>query len=164
MNYRIAAVATLLVFAFAQAGEIVIIQPAGKDTRNEKNLGRTTERARQNSGKPAAPIVVEDGALDRGSNAERSSRDAQEYLRPANPQNQAGENTTIILRNAPLTDSEKARQKAASYVQPANSSATNRSCGDVSLSIGTVGDKPVLDRNVTVNERGNSAVNVNCRK
>lgn len=163
MNQRFTAFATLLVFSLAQAGEIVIIQPAGNETRSEKNAARSAERARQNSGKQASPIIVEEGSANLGSNAVRSSRDAQEYLNPAGPQ-APGENTTIILRNTPLSDSEKARQKAASYVQPANSSATNRACGDVSLSIGTVGDKAVVDRNVTVNERGNSAVNVNCRK
>jgi hypothetical protein len=163
VNHRIAALATLLVISLAQAGEIVIIQPASNDTRAEKNAARTSERARQNAGKAAGPIIVEDGSANLGSNAVRASRDAQEYLNPANAQG-TGENTTIILRSAPLSDSEKARQKAASYVQPANSSATNRACGDVSLTIGTVGDKTVIDRNVSVNERGNSAVNVNCRR
>lgn len=163
MSHRTAVLATLLVFSFSQAGEIVIIQPAGNETRSERNAARTTERARQNSGKTAAPIVIEDGNVSIGSGAIRASRDAQDYLDPAGAQ-APGENTTIILRNAPLTDSEKARQKAASYVQPANSSANQRACGEVSLSVGTIGDKTVIEKNSTVNERGNSAVNVNCRK
>ena len=163
MSHRTAAFATLLVLSLAQAGEIVIIQPAGNETRSEKNAARTAERARQNAGKAAAPIVVEDGSVSMGSNAVRSSRDAQDYLNPSGSQ-APGDNTTIILRSAPLTDSEKARQKAASYVQPANSSATNRACGEVALSVGTVGDKTVVERSTSVNERGNSAVNVNCRK
>ncbi|MEI7431978.1 MAG: hypothetical protein WCL27_16125 [Betaproteobacteria bacterium] len=163
MNHRIIAFAILLVFSVSHAGEIVIIQPAGNETRSEKNSARTAERARQNSGKQAGPIIVEDGSVNMGSNAVRSSRDAQDYLNPAGSQT-PGDNTTIIMRSAPLSDSEKARQKAASYVQPSSSSATNRACGDVSLSVGTVGDKMVVDRNITVNERGNSAVNVNCRR
>lgn len=163
MIHRTAALATLLVFSLAEAGEIVIIQPASNDTRAEKNAARTSERARHNSGKASGPIVVEEGSANLGSNAARTSRDAQDYLNPANAQG-PGENTTIILRSAPLSDSEKARQKAAAYVQPANSSATHRTCGDVSLTIGTVGDKTVIDRNGSVNERGNSAVNVNCRR
>ena len=154
----------LLVCAFAQAGEIIIIQPAGKESRNEKEAARSAEMARQRSGKPAGPIVVEDGLVDGGSKAQRSSREAQGYLRSSGAPPPEEEKTTIILRSVPLSDAEKSRQRAASYVQPTNSSATNRACGDVSLSIGTVGDKTVVDRNVTVNERGNSAVNVNCKK
>jgi hypothetical protein len=163
VNPRTAALATFLVFSLAEAGEIVIIQPASNDTRAEKNAARTSERARHNSGKASGPITVEEGSANLGSNAVRASRDAQDYLNPSIAQG-PGENTTIILRSAPLSDSEKARQKAAAYVQPANSSATHRACGDVSLTIGTVGDKTVIDRNITVNERGNSAVNVNCRR
>lgn len=162
MELRIAAIATLSFCALTQAGEIVIIQPANNETRNEKNLGRSMDKARQQSGKQAAPLVVEDGILDRGNNAERSSRDAQDYLRQPTQQRPDDENTTIILRNAPLSDAERARLKATAYAQPAGSSTTNRACGDVSLSVGTIGDKTVIERNV--NERGNSAVNVNCRK
>ena len=163
MNQRTTAFTILFVFSLAQAGEIVIIQPAGGETRSERNAARTAERARQNSGEAATPIVIEDVSVNLGSNAVRSSRDAQEYLNPIGSQGR-GDNTTIILRNAPLTDSEKARQRAASYVQPENLSATNRACGDVSLSVGTIGDKVVVERNISVNERGNSAVNTNCRK
>jgi hypothetical protein len=164
VRLRIAAFATLSFCALSFAGEIVIIQPESKETRSEKDLGRTMDKARQHSGKKAAPLVVEEGVLERGNNAERSSRDAQEYLRSTVPQNPGDENTTIILRSAPLTESEKARQKAAAFVQPPGSSATNRACGDVTLSVGTIGDKPVIDRNANVNGRGNSAVNVNCRR
>ena len=164
MKLRMTVFAPLFISVFAQAGEIVIIQPASNETQSEKNIDRTMDKARQRSGKQAGPLVIEDGVLDRGSNAERSGRDAQEYLRPSPLQNQSEEGTTIILRNAPLTDSEKARQKAAGFVHPSGSSATNRACGDVSLSIGMVGDKAVVERNTNVNERGNSAVNVNCRK
>lgn len=164
MRLCIAAFVTLFAGALAQAGEIVIIQPANKETRSERDLGKSMDKARQHAGKQAAPLFVEDGVLDRGNNADRSSRDAQEYLRPTNTQHSGDENTNIILRSVPLSESEKARQKAAIFVQPAASSATNRACGDVSISVGTIGDKTVVGRNVDVNERGNSAVNVNCRK
>lgn len=162
MKVRIATFATLYACALGQAGEIVIIQPASNETRNEKSLGRTMDKARREGGKPAAPLVVEDGMVDRGNNAERSSRDAQDYLRqPVHP-SPVDENTTIILRNAPLTEADKLRKKAAAYAQPNGLSATNRACGEVSLSVGTIGDKTVIERNV--NERGNSVVDVNCRK
>lgn len=164
MILRMAMLAPLFLSTLAQAGEIVIVQPAGNETRNERNLGRTMDRARQNSGKQAAPLVVEDGVLDRGTNAERSSRDAQEYLRPAASQNSGHENTTIILRNVPLTDAEKARQKAAAFSQPAGAPAANRACGDVSLSVGMIGDEAVIQRNANVNQRGNSVVDTSCRK
>lgn len=164
MILRKAIFAPLFLFSLAQAGEIVIVQPAGNETRNERNLGRTLDKARQNSGKQAAPLIVEEGVLDRGSNAERSSRDAQEYLRPAASQHPGHENTTIILRNAPLTDAEKARQKAAVFAQPAGASAVNRACGDVSLSVGMIGDEAVIQRNASVNQRGNSVVDTSCRK
>lgn len=164
MNLRMVMFAPLFLFSLAEAGEIVIVQPASSETRNERNLGRTMDKARQNSGKQAAPLVVEDGVLDRGNNAERSSRDAQEYLRPAASQNTGHENTTIILRSAPLTDAEKSRQKAAAFTQPAGSSAVNRACGDVSLSVGMIGDEAVVQRNPNVNQRGNSVVDTSCRK
>lgn len=157
--------ASLVLCALAQAGEIVILQPLSGETGNEKNLDRTVDRARQRAGKQAAPLVVEDAVLDRGSNAERSSREAREYsLRQAPPQNSGEEGTTVILRSAPISDAEKARQKAVSFVPPGASSLPSRACGDVSLSIGTIGDKAVTERSANVNERGNSAVNVNCRK
>ena len=164
MTLRRALVAILLAgSALVQAGEIIIVQPAGKDSRSEKAAARSAEMAKQRSGRAASPIIIEDGSLDSGSKAQRSSQDAQEYLRSAPPAS-PDDKTTIILRSAPQSDAEKARQKAASYVQPANSSANSR-CGDVALTVGTIGDKTVVEqRNVTVNERGNSAVNVNCRK
>lgn len=164
MILRMAMFAPLFVSTLVQAGEIVIVQPAGNETRNERNLGRTMDKARQNSGKQAAPLIVEDGVLDRGNNAERSSREAQEYLRPAASPNSGRENTTIILRNVPLTDAEKARQKAAVFTQPAGAPAVNRACGDVSLSVGMIGDDTVIQRNANVNQRGNSVVDTSCRK
>lgn len=164
MNNRTAAFTTLLLFSSAYAGEIVIIQPAGQESRSEKESSRMADKARQRSSQQTGPIIIEDGETNRGSDAERASREAQEYQRTPGGQSQPGDTTTIILRSVPLSDAEKARQKAASYVQPAGSSASNRPCGDVSLTIGTVGDKTVIERKANVNERGNSAVNVNCRK
>ena len=165
MKKGIAVFAALFVCLLAQAGEIVILQSESQETRNEKNLDRTMDKARQNAGKQAAPLVIEDGVLDRGGNAERSSRDAQEYLRSADsPKGSGDEKTTIIFRSVPLTESEKSRQKAAAFVPPSGSSVSNRACGDASLTIGTVGDKTVIERTTNVNERGNSSVNVNCRK
>lgn len=163
MRPCLAVFASFFVCACALSGEI-IIQPAGQGTRNEKALDRTMDKARQHAGKQAAPVVIENGMVDRGNNAERSSRDAQDYLRPAVSQPQTDENLTIILRNAPPSESEKSRQKAAAYLQPSGSSSTSR-CGEVALTVGTIGDQTVVDRNVktSVTERGNSAINVNCR-
>ena len=164
MNLRDATIAIWLAGAvMAQAGEIIIVQPPGQDSRSEKAAARASEQARQRAGKAAGPLVIEDGALEAGSKAQRASQDAREYLRPQSP-GASEERTTIILRSTPQSDAEKSRQKAASYVQPGSTSANSR-CGDVALTIGTIGDKTIVEqRNVTVNERGNSAVNVNCRK
>ncbi len=162
MKPYLVALALLLGISFARAGEIVIIQPAGKESRSERNAERSAETARQYQGKrKEMPILIEDGAQDVGSGAQRASREAQDYLRGAPAEE---EKTTIILRNAPPGEAEKARQKAAAYVQPGATANRNRNCSEVSLSVGTIGDKPVSDRNVTVNEKGNTSVNVNCRK
>jgi hypothetical protein len=82
VNFHFATFATLLLFSLAQAGEIVIIQPASKDSRTEKEAARSSEKARQRSGKQAGPIIVEDGSLDGGSKAQRSSQDAQWITSP----------------------------------------------------------------------------------
>lgn len=162
MKPYLVALALLLGISFARAGEIVIIQPAGKESRNERNAERSAEMARQYQGTHKnTPILIEDGTQEFGSGAQRSSREAQDYLRGAPAEE---ENTTIILRNAPPGEAEKLRQKAATYVQPGATANRNRNCSEVSLSLGTIGDKPASDRNATVNERGNTSVNVNCRK
>lgn len=161
MITRTLVIAALFPLSLVWAGEIVIIQPAGNETRSEKAATRSADQARRYTSGQSEPIVVEDGEVQRGSASERSSRDAQDYLR--SPGDQTGE-TTIILRSAPLNDAEKARQRAASYVQSPGALPGGRPCGDVSLTIGTVGDKTVVERNGSVNARGNSVVNANCRK
>lgn len=163
MTLQTLAFSAAFLVSFAEAGEI-IIQPASNQTRTEKEASRSATSARQRLDGQKAPVVIEDGTLDGGSRAQRSSQDAQEYLRSSGGQAPSDEKTTIILRSVPLSDSEKSRQRAASYVQPSGSSATQRACGDVSLTVGSIGDKTTVDRNVVVNERGNSAVNVNCKK
>lgn len=163
MKPYLVALTFLLGFSFVRAGEIVIIQPSGKENRNERNADRSAEMARQYQKRSEQPILIEDGTRDAGSGAQRASREAQDYLRNA-PAAAGEEQTVIILRSAPPPEAEKSRQKAASYIQPNNTVNKNRNCSDVSLSVGTIGDKPVSDRNVTVNDRGNTTVNVNCRK
>ncbi len=162
MIIRILAIAALLPFSFVRAGEIIIVQPAGNETRSEKTAASSADRARLNLSQQGAPIIISDGEVERGSSAEQSTREAQEYLRT--PGDQGAETTTIILRNAPLNDAERARQRAAAYVHPPGALPGGRPCGDVSLSIGTIGDKTVVERSGGVNARGNSVVNANCRK
>ena len=166
MNYQLVMFALLLGFSLARAGEIIILQPQGKESRSERNAARTSETARRNLGKSGADaVVIEDGVLDAGSGAQRASREARDYLRSNDTSAPGDERTTIILRNAPPGDAEKSRQKAAAYVQPGNTATRNQpNCGDVTLSVGTIGDRATPDRKVTITEKGNTSVNLNCRK
>lgn len=161
MTFRTVAISAALLMSLAQAGEI-IIQQGGTQTRAEKEASRSATSARNRVDGKKAPVVIEDGAVDSGSQAQRLSQDAQEYLRSGSSP-ASDEKTTIILRSAPQSDADKSRQRAAAYV-PGNNAASNRACGDVSITVGAIGDKTVVDRNTSVNERGNSAVNVNCKK
>lgn len=161
MTLRTVAISAALLVSLAQAGEI-IIQSAGTQTRTEKEASRSATSARNRVDGKKAPVIIEDGSVDSGSQAQRLGQDAQEYLRSGGA-SASDEKTTIILRNAPQSDADKSRQRAAAYV-PGNNAANNRACGDVSITVGAIGDKTVVDRNTSVNERGNSAVNVNCKK
>ena len=172
MKVRIVSFAALLGCLCAYAGEIVIIQPAEKGSRNEREpsrtereVGRTSDKARQYAaGKGGAtPVVIEEGAptrpLDRN---EQSIRDAQDYLRSGSGAS-GKESTTIILRAAPPSETEKLRQKARSYIAPANAPRTGKNCGDASISVGTIGEGVGAEHSANVVEKGNSAVNVNCK-
>ncbi|WP_319242180.1 hypothetical protein [uncultured Propionivibrio sp.] len=161
MTLRTVAISAALLMSLAQAGEI-IIQPGGTQTRTEKEASRSAASARSRVDGRKAPVVIEDGSVDSGSQAQRLSQDAQEYMRSGGAP-ASDEKTTIILRNAPQSDADKSRQRAAAYV-PGSNAANSRACGDVSITVGAIGDKTVVDRNISVNERGNSAVNVNCKK
>lgn len=162
MKYLLTAFAILLWVSAAQAGEIIIIQPTGQESRSERNAARSAEKARVNQGQATGPLLIEDGTLDTGSGAQRANREAQDYLRSNTEQAPRGdEGTTVILRSAPLSDAEKSRQKAASYLQPGNTPAKKSVCRDDALLLGTIGDKSANER--TVNEKGNSSVNVNCK-
>ena len=172
MKVRIVLFAALLGCLHAYAGEIVIIQPAEKATRNEREptrtereVGRTSDKARQYAtGKGGStPVVIEEGAPARALDKnEQSIRDAQDYLRSGSGAS-GRDDTTIILRSAPPSETEKLRQKARSYVAPANAPRTGRNCGDVSISVGTIGEGPGAERSANVVEKGNSAVSVNCK-
>lgn len=173
MKVRIAMFAAFLGCLAAYAGEIVIIQPAEKDTRStreptrsERELGRTMDKARQYGGTgSAAPIVIDEASGSRPlDKAEQSIRDAQDYLRSGS--GSAGMSgmggTTVILRAVPPSETEKLRQKARSYVAPENAGRTV-TCGEVSNTVGTIGGLAGNERTSSVSEKGNSAVNVNCK-
>lgn len=158
----------------AAAGEIIIIQPVEKGvkgdrepTRNERELGHSLEKARQYGGKGSTnTVVIENGEPVRSlDKTEQSIRDARDYVRPGRDQpGVAGvEGTTIILRVAPQSEVERQRQKARSYIAPVNSTQTGRDCGQASTSVGMIGEGPGAERSVNVVEKGNSAVNVNCK-
>ena len=172
MKVRIVLVAALFGCLCAYAGEIIIIQPAENSSRNEREpsrsereVGRTSDKARQYAtGKGGAtPVVIEEGAparpLDRN---EQSIRDAQNYLRSGSSTS-GTEGTTIILRSAPPSETEKLRQKARSYIAPATASRTGKNCGEASTSVGMIGEGAGAEHSANVVEKGNSAVNVNCK-
>lgn len=171
MKARIAVSAALLGCLAAYAGEIVIVQPAAeKDarsvrepTRSERELGRTTGKARGYAGTGGTTVIVGEGTSRAAENAEHSIQDAQDYLRPGG--GAAGSSgtggTTVILRATPQSDTEKLRQKARSYVAE-NPARSGKVC-EVANTVGTVGDGGSADRGSSVIEKGNSAVIVNCR-
>ncbi|OHC65393.1 MAG: hypothetical protein A2040_02695 [Rhodocyclales bacterium GWA2_65_19] len=172
MKVRIVSFAALLGCLCAYAGEIIIVLPAEKGSRNEREptrtereVSRTSDKARQYAtGKGGATtVVIEEGAparpLDKN---EQSIRDAQDYLRSGSGAS-GTEGTTIILRAAPPSETEKLRQKARSYVAPANTPRTDRNCGEASTSVGMIGEGAGAEHSANVVEKGNSAVNVNCK-
>ena len=175
MKVRIALFAALLGCLAAVAGEIVIIQPAEKDpraiheqSRSERELGRTMDKARSHAGTGSqTPIVIDDNTgtrlLDR---SEQSIRDAQDYLRPGSGVSGSGANsTTVILRSAPPGETEKLRSKARSYIASDNPARPGKNCSEVVNTVGTIGEGSSSDRNIVVNvsEKGNSSVNVDCK-
>lgn len=172
MKVRIVSFAALFGCLCAYAGEIIIIQPAEKSSRTEREPSRTEREVERTSDKArkyatgkegSAPVVIEEGAparpLDRN---EQSIRDAQDYLRSGSGAS-GTEGTTIILRGAPPSETEKLRQKARSYIAPANAPRTGRNCGEASTSVGMIGEGAGAEHGANVVEKGNSAVNVNCK-
>lgn len=173
MKVRIAMFAALLGCFHAHAGEIIIVQPAERNprtvrepTRSEHELGRSMDQARQYGGKSSSTaVIVEDGTPTRPlDKTEQSIRDAQNYLQGSEAPGAAGtEGTTIILRAAPPSEAERLRQKARSYAAPATAARSGRNCGEVSTQVGMIGEGPGAERSANVSEKGNSAVNVNCK-
>lgn len=172
MKVRIAVFATLLGCLAAYAGEIVIIQPAEKDpravrepTRSERELGRTMDKARQHGGSGGAvPLVIDESAGPRPQDkTEQAIREAQDYLRSgAGPSGMSGMSgtTTIILRAAPTSETEKLRQKARSY-NP-DSTARSKNCAESANTVGSIGNGASADRS-NVSETGNSVVSTGCK-
>ena len=173
MKVRTVMLVALIGCLSAVAGEIVILQPmenAGNEKeppRGERDLGRTMDKARQYSGRSSATTVIIDEAGPARSidKTEKSIRDAQDYLRPGRDAatSTSADSTTIILRAAPQGEAERQRQKARSYVAPANTAHAGRDCGQAVTSVGMIGEGTGAERSVNVVEKGNSAVNVNCK-
>lgn len=171
MKVRIAACAALFGSLCVQAGEIVIVVPAEtsarserEPTRSERELGRTMDKARQYGGKGgAAPVVIEEGAPARPfDKTEQSIRDAQGYLRPG-AETPATDGVTIILRSAPTSETEKLRQKARAQIAPSNPSRSATPCTNSVNTVGTIGEGAGAERSAHVVEKGNSAVNTQCK-
>lgn len=169
MNIRILALAMSAGCLSAQAGEIVIVQPtaappAARETRTEKELGRTMDRARQNAGKSSGTTVVveEDGkerALDR---TEKSMREARDYLRPGGDA-QSADGATVILRAAPPSEAERMRQKARSYVTPSGGARMGKNCAEATTQVGMIGEGAGAERSGNVVEKGNYSVTTGCK-
>lgn len=161
-----------LVAAAAGAGEILILQPAPGEgqSRTARESERAMESARQHAGKSGSgmtTIILGDDAgqrrnLDRTKEAAQdAAQEAREYLRPV-PTDGSGEATTVILRSAPVRESERLQQRARSYVVPANSptAAGRRDCtSSVGNQIGMIGEGTGATRG-NVLERGTSSVEV----
>jgi len=173
MRDRIFAVATLLGCFAAFAGEIVIVQPAEKDsrsvreqTRSERELDRTMDKARRYGGGAAStPVFIDETGDSRlRDHTDQSIRDAQDYLRPGSGEDgmSGTGGTTIILRAAPPSETEKLRQKARSYLAPESAARGGKNC-EVANTVGTIGEGVGTEHSSNVIEKGNSAVIVNCK-
>jgi hypothetical protein len=159
--------------AVVGAGEILILQPAPGDgqSRNARESERAMDNARQHAGKAGAGMTTiilgdEPGQkrnLDRSKEAAQdASQDAREYLRPT-PGDRSDDGTTVILRTAPVRESDRLQQRARSYVTPNAPSAANavvvrKDCvSNVSTQIGMIGEGSGATRG-NVLERGTSSV------
>lgn len=169
MKDRIVCWAFLIGCFSAHAGEIVFTQPgpaapAPRETRSEKELGRTLEQARQYAGKSSGGTVIVDEKgkerlLDR---TEQSMREARDYQRQG-ADAQGVENTTVILRAAPPSEAERMRQKARSYANPQAASKSGKNCSEASTQVGMIGEGAGAERSANVVEKGNYSVTPGCK-
>jgi hypothetical protein len=92
-----------------------------------------------------------------------ASDDARDYLRTAPADGYGDGGGTVILRTAPVRESERLQQRARSYIAP-NAAPTRRDCSsNVSSQIGVIGEGPGATRG-NVLERGTSSVDAQgCR-
>ena len=74
----------------------------------------------------------------------------------------SGGGTTIILRAAPPSETEKLRQKARNYLAPESAVRGGKNC-EVANTVGTIGEGVGTEHSSNVIEKGNSAVIVNCK-
>lgn len=169
MSVRVGVWAILAGCLSAQAGEIVIVQPtaappAARETRTEKELGRTLDRARQSAGKSSGTtVIVEENGNERPlDRTERSMRDARDYLRPGGDA-QSADNATVILRAAPPSEAERMRQKARSYVTPPGGARTGKNCAEATTQVGMIGEGAGAERSANVIEKGNYSVTTGCK-
>lgn len=138
----------------AVAGEIIILDKSGKEARvlevdpdaSDRGSERAMKKARRQAGKTAPETTViltdESGLPVEPGDAEAAARSASEYLRP-NSASTAGTGKAAILRTVPVSESERSRQRARSYVLPSQvaSQQRPRDCSaNVNNQVGTVGD------------------------
>lgn len=168
MGSALVAAIAALIGGVSLAGEILILQPATTGSRNEQAAQDINARARQQAGQ-AVPdnVYVLPGSGGMGlapapaSPADQARQSARDYADPP-PTGSAGDGTQIILRAAPLSDTERMRLKARSYsAEPTKPS--NRNCGAAANEVGTIGEGAGAHKSENVFERGGSAINPNCR-
>lgn len=164
----------------AMAGEIVIVDapsapvnylaPVGTlpfPVRSERESDKHIDRARKQSGRlnlsdPVHLLTSTDERLTTRELAEEQSLRAQQYSRPSPTGHFVEDPTIIILRNgSPLTDAEKARNKARAYGVPEK--PTNRGCGTSANQVGTIGDGETAKKSADTVEKGGSSVSVGCK-
>jgi len=160
-------VGALLAVGNLAAGEILILQPVPAATeRNQAASRQLDDQARRQAGQSVAdPAYVLDpaGAIllpAPVAPSERLRHEAGGYLdREASGAMEGG---VPVLRAAPLSDVERARMKARSYVaEPVKGAA--RRCDRVSNQVGTIGEGSDAQRSENAVERGGSAINPDCR-
>lgn len=173
MRARASMMALLLGCLPAVAGEIIIgpapapqQQAAPRErepSRSERELGRSLGKARDYAGTGGTAVVVDDGKSPRPlDKTERAMRDAQEHLRSGGDTSASGTDGTVTLRAAPLSDAERARLKARAYAT-GEAPRTTRNCSEAATQVGMIGEGAGAAKSGNVVEKGNSAVNVNCR-
>jgi len=157
-----------VISAWAWAGEIIILQPdpATGAERNKRQAREMADTARGNVGKPVPEAYYILEGEDVGA-ASRSRGQADLLRREARSESSEGgaevqDADLLILRSAPMSEANRARLKARSYVTD-QSKQGQRNCTTVSNRVGMIGEGGGAQQSENAQERGGSAVNSACR-